>query len=169
MRGKLKDGESSERQGGSMWWNWCAHMYKVCSRPFQGHGTCIFVFLLRKDKNQASISPLLESSIGSCYIFTRPQKWPKTRFLGLLTQFFSKTRANSLFPSPDSDPAGENLSRSVIIGQVTKKMFENVGQCNYDNHDFLLLITLNAFLTVLTVYLELHRPRKYIGYFYYIA
>ena len=27
-------------QGGSVWWNWSAHMYKVCFQPFQGHFKC---------------------------------------------------------------------------------------------------------------------------------
>ena len=85
-----------------------------------------FCFLLRKDKNQASISYLLKGSIGSRYIFTRHQKWQKkTRFWGLSTPFFSKNGANSLLPSPDS--TGKNLSKSVIIGQMPKKRFENVG------------------------------------------
>ena len=48
MRGKRKDEESSERQGGSVWWNWCAHMYKDCSRPFQGHGTWFLVFYFKR-------------------------------------------------------------------------------------------------------------------------
>ena len=62
-----------------------------------------------------------EGSIGSRYIFTRPQKWLKTHILGLLTTFLSKTRANSLFPFLDSDSTGKNLPKSVTIGQVPKK------------------------------------------------
>ena len=46
-------------------------------------------------------------------------------FLGFFTTFLSKTRVNSLFP--DSDFTGKNLSKSVIIGQVPKKKFENFG------------------------------------------
>ena len=63
----------------------------------------VFCFLLWKGKNQAFISSISEGSIGSRYVFTRPKKWSKTRFLRHLTPFFSKTRANSLLPCPDSD------------------------------------------------------------------
>ena len=55
MRGKLEDGESSERQGGSVWWNWCAHMYEVCSRPFQGHGIGCFVSYFERTKTKLSL------------------------------------------------------------------------------------------------------------------
>ena len=81
--------------------------------------------VLQKDKNQASIPSLLKGSIGSRYIITRPQKWSTTHFLGLLTPFFSKTRANSLLPSPNSDSTGKNLSQSVMIGQVPKSMSDS--------------------------------------------
>ena len=119
----LEDGKSSERQGDSVWWNWCAHIYKVCSRPFRGQSTWLFCFLLWKDRSRASISFLLKGSFVSRYIFTRAQKWPKTRFLRLLTPFFSKTGANSLLPSLDS--TGKNLSKSVIIGLMPKSMSDS--------------------------------------------
>ena len=105
----------------------------------------IFCFLLYKDKNQTFISSLLEGSIGSRYIFTYPQKWLKTRFLRLLTLFFSKTRANFLLPSPDS--TGKNLSKSVIIGQVPKSMSYSVIGFNL-HFDFYNLYNSNC-----TVYL----------------
>ena len=41
-----------------------------------------FCFLLWKGKNQAFIAPIPESSIGSHYIFTHPQKWSKKSFFG---------------------------------------------------------------------------------------
>ena len=71
----------------------------------------VFCFLLRKGKNQAFISCVSEGSIGSHCIFARPQKWPETRFLELLTPFLSKTRTISLLQSPDSDSTGKNLSK----------------------------------------------------------
>ena len=79
----------------------------------------VLCLLLRKGKKQTFISSISEGSIGSRYIFTRPQYWPKTRFLGLLTPFLSKTNANSLLPFSGSTV--KNLSKSVIIGQVPKK------------------------------------------------
>ena len=82
--------------------------------------------IFRKGKNQAFISSILEASIVSRYIFTRSQKWPKSHSLGLLTPFLSKTRENSLLPSPDSDSTGKNLSKSDIIGKVTKSMSDSV-------------------------------------------
>ena len=101
-------------------------MYKVCSRQFRGHGTWFFVFYFERTKNQASISSVLEDSIGSRYIFTHPQKLPERRFLGLLTPFSSKTSANSLMPSPDSDSMGKNAVKPVIIGQAPKSMSDSV-------------------------------------------
>ena len=44
----------------------------------------------------------------------------KNTFLGLLTSFLSKIRANSLLLSADS--TGRNLLKSLIIGQVPKKI-----------------------------------------------
>ena len=95
-------------------------LFPIIWRPWHLVRCC----LLRKRKNQASISSLLEGSIGSRYIITRPQKWPKTRLLGLLIPFFSKTRNNSLLPNSDS--TGKNLSKSVIIGRVPKSMLDSV-------------------------------------------
>ena len=54
MGGKLEDGERSERQDGSVWCNGCAHMYKVCSQPFQGHGTWLFIFYSVRARNKLS-------------------------------------------------------------------------------------------------------------------
>ena len=81
----------------------------MCAHQF--HHTLLsgFFLLLRKVKNQDFISSIPVGSIGSFYIFTRPQKWPKTCLLGLLYPFHSITRANSLHPSPDSDSMGKNL------------------------------------------------------------
>ena len=91
----------------------------------------VFCFLLQKDTSQVSMSSFLEGSIGTRSTYTRPQKCPKTRFLGHLTLFFSKTRANSLLPSPDSDSTGKNLSESVIIGHVPKSISDStIGKSN---------------------------------------
>ena len=81
----------------------------------------VFCFLIRKGKNQAFISSNSEGSIGSSYIFTRPQKWSKTRFMVLLNQFLSKTRANSLVPCSDS--TGNNLSEPSDHWSSAKKKF----------------------------------------------
>ena len=84
--------------------------WKLDSCPFRvkNKKSGAMTFLLPKGKNQAFISSSSEGSIGSCYIFTGPHKWPITR-------------ANSLLPSPDSDYTGKHLSKSVIIGQMPKK------------------------------------------------
>ena len=55
---------------------------RTCTKSIPDHFKAMQpgCFLFRKDKNQDSLPSLLEGSISSNYIFTHPQKWPKTRF-----------------------------------------------------------------------------------------
>ena len=108
--------EPSERQGGSVWWNRCAHVYKVCSQPFQIHGTWFFVFYSESMCTRIKLSFHSSQKVLLALI----------KFLSVL-----KNGLKHVFGTFDSafPENGKNLSKSVIICQVPKKTFDNVGQC----------------------------------------
>ena len=89
-----------------MWWNGYAHMYKVCSQLFQGHGTW-FLFCSEKERTKLLFHPsqkVILARVKFVHIF-KICHWIRN--------------------SP-----GKNLLKLVIIGQVAKKKFDNVGQCS---------------------------------------
>ena len=123
--------EISERQSGSVCWNRCTHMYKVCSRPSQGHGTWFFVYSSERARTKLSFHPS-QKVLLACVTFLHILKNGQKRVFG---GFF----LYSLLP--DSDSTGKNLSKSAIVGQVQKKKFGNVKQCNWSFHNYAFLET----------------------------
>ena len=97
--------EISECQGGSLWW--------------------FFVFYSETARTKLSFYPSQKVLLARV-TFLHVLKMAKNTFLGHLTSFFSKTRANFLLPSPESDSTGKNLSNSVIISQMPKSMPDSV-------------------------------------------
>ena len=104
--------EINERQGGSVWWNQCTHMYKVCSRSFQGHGTWFVVFYSGRARIKLSFHPSQKVLLA------------RVAFLHVLKngQFSTSVSGFGFY--------GEKPIEISYHWSSAKKKFENVGQCN---------------------------------------
>ena len=78
---------AASAKGGSVWWNWCAHMYKVCSRPFQGHGTWFFIFYSERASSKLSLYPSQKVLLARVTFYTS-SKMAKDTFFGTFDPAF---------------------------------------------------------------------------------